>query len=284
MTYFWLGIVLAFLTGFLLVWAGGDWVGNRLAAERSVYERVLGKELHRLFLPISPQEFVIYHAGFFAACIIGGRIMMGGWLFGTIVGAAIGIILPKIYLKKKYAARIRNIDEQVEEAMVYMANSFKANPSLPEAIQDVCNAMGPPISQELGVLLKEYRLGTPMDQALINMQRRVPSRNLGLSVSALVIGREVGGNIPDILDEIAGTIRESFRLERVIDAQTAQGRMQAWVMGLMPGVVVGVFYLMDPDLIQPLFDTLIGYMILVGAAVLNIIGVVMILKIVQIDV
>ena len=282
MTLFWLSILLAFVAGFLLVWAGGDWVGNRLAAERSVYERVIGKELHRLFLPISPQEFVVYHVAFFVMIMVlfwwVGGVMLG------LVGVALGIFGPRLYLKMKWNERLEQINEQTEEAMVYMANSFKANPSLPEAIKDVCNSMGPPISQELEVLLKEYRLGTPMDQALINLRQRVPARNLQLAISALVIGRTVGGNIPDILEEIGGTIRESYRLERVIDRETAQGRMQAWVMGLMPGAVLGLFYWLDPDLIGPLFETFFGYFILGIAAFLNIIGVVLILKIVRIDV
>ncbi len=282
MTYLWIGLILGFASGFLLIWAGGDWIGNRLAAERGVYERVVGKELHRLFLPISPQEFAIYHVGILIVLVIGAFFLVG-WI-GAFLGVVVGILGPRLFLKWKWGKRLTEVDEQVEEAMVYMANSFKANPSLPDALQDVCNSMGPPISQEFGVLIKEYRLGTPLDQALINLRQRVPSRNLELAISALVIGRTVGGNIPVILEEIAGTIRESYRLERVIDTQTAQGRMQAWVMGAMPGVVLAAFYWMDPELIEPLFETLIGYMILAGAAVLNIIGVIMILKIVQIDV
>ncbi|WP_158542266.1 type II secretion system F family protein [Lujinxingia litoralis] len=284
MLYLWLALALGFGAGFLAIWAGGDWIAERLSAERGVYERIIGKELHRLFLPISPQEFVLYHAGFFLVCVLGGVVLVKSAILGAIFGAAMGLFLPRVFLKRAWANRLTAIDEQVEEAMVYMANSFKANPSLPEAIQDVCNAMGPPISQEFGVLLKEYRLGTPLDQALVNMQRRVPSRNLELAISALVIGRTVGGNIPEILSQISGTIRESFRLERVIDTQTAQGKMQAWVMGLMPAVVIAVFYKMDPTLIQPLFETFVGYIILAAAGVCNIIGVVMILKIVQIDV
>ncbi|MFW6053953.1 MAG: type II secretion system F family protein, partial [Persicimonas sp.] len=94
----------------------------------------------------------------------------------------------------------------------------------------------------------------------------------------------VGGDIPKILEDIANTIRESYRLERVIDTQTAQGKMQAWVMGAMPGVVIGAFYLLDPELITPLFNSWIGYIVIAIAVVLNIIGVVLILKIVNIRV
>jgi tight adherence protein B len=276
-------LALMFLAGFLAVWAGGDWLANRLSAERGVYERVVGKELHRLFLDISPQEFVLLHFFIFIACIALGIVFIGD-ILGGVVGGVVGLAAPRFYLKKEWNNRLRAIDEQVEEAMVFMSNSFKANPSLPEAFQDVINAMGAPISQEFSVLLKEYKLGTPLDQALINMQRRVPSRNLELAIAALVIGRTVGGNIPQILSDISGTIRESYRLERVIDTQTAQGKMQAWVMGLMPLVVIGAFYLLDPDLIQPLFETFFGYIVLGIAAILNVVGVILILKIVNIQV
>lgn len=277
-------IALVFVATILGVLGGGEALANRVAREKGLYERLIGKELYRLFLDISPQEFFLLHILFLIMAIVFSGIFLEDWVFGVIVGGAIGYIGPKMYLKRAWNQRIRDLDEQVEEAMIYMSNSFKANPALPDAMQDVVNAMGPPISQEFSVLLKEYKLGTPLDAALINMQQRIPSRNLQLAVSALIIGRTVGGNIPKILEDIASTIRESFRLERVIDTQTAQGKMQAWVMGLMPAVVVIMFYLMDPELITPLFETLPGYAILAVAALLNVVGVVFILKIVRIQV
>lgn len=280
----WVALGLVFVAGVLAVIGGGEWAAERMARERGVYEKIIGKELYRLFLDISPQEFFLLHVLLFFGAIGFAGVMLEDWLSGALVGGAIGIFAPRWWLKKKWAGRLHEIDEQVEESMIYMANSFKANPALPDAIQDCINSMGPPLTQEYSVLLKEYKLGTPLDTALINMQNRVPARNLQLAVSALLIGRTVGGNIPKILEDIAGTIRESYRLERVIDTQTAQGRMQAWVMGLMPAVVIGMFYLMDPELITPLFETWQGYIILSVAAVLNVIGVVFILKIVRIEV
>ena len=283
-TTLWLALGLVFVSAVLGVVGGGEWVANRMARERGIYEKVIGKELYRLFLDISPQEFFLLHLLIFFGAIGFAGVMLEDWLYGAVVGSLFGIVVPRMWLKKRWNGRIREVDEQVEEAMIYMSNSFKANPALPDAIQDVINSMGPPLTQELSVLLKEYKLGTPLDTALINMQARIPSRNLQLAVSALLIGRTVGGNIPGILEDIANTIRESYRLERVIDTQTAQGKMQAWVMGLMPAVVIGMFYLMDPELITPLFETLPGYLVLAGASVLNIIGVVLILKIVRIEV
>ena len=276
--------ILVFVAGALAVYGGGEWTATRFTSKRGVYEQLVGKELYRLFLKVSPQEFFIYHVFFVFGAIALAGIMLEDWILGTVLGLVIGLFGPRVWLKSEWKKRITLLDSQVEEAMIYMSNSFKANPALPDAIQDVINSMGPPLTQELSVMLKEYKLGTPLDNALINMQRRVPARNLQLAIAALLIGRTVGGNIPKILEDIAGTIRESYRLERVIDTQTAQGKMQAWVMGLMPAAVIGLFFLMDPELITPLFETFAGFIILSIAALFNIIGVIFILKIVRIQV
>ncbi len=283
MLYLGLALLAVFVAGLLAVLGGGEWVANRVSQERGVYERVVGKELYRLFLNISPQEFVLIHLFVVLVGIGFGAMFLGGWI-GGILGAVLGFMAPRVWLKMQWNNRVEKINAQVEEAMVYMSNAFKANPSLPEAIADVTNSMPAPISQELQVMLREYKLGTPLDQCLIRLQRRMPARNLELAISALLVGRTVGGNIPKILEDIANTIRESYRLERVIDTQTAQGKMQAWVMGAMPAVVIGAFYLLDPELITPLFNSWIGYIVIAIAVVLNIIGVVLILKIVNIRV
>ena len=278
------GAILMFVAIVLAIYGSGDWMVTKLSEERSVYEKFIGRKLRRLFLSVTPQEFIIGHLTFVVVAVAFAWWGMGSALSGVALGLVAGIFLPSVWLDMQWTRRIKMLEEQVEEAMIYMSNSFKANPSLPEAMQDVCNSMGPPIAQEFGVMLREYKLGTPLDQALMNMQKRVGSRNLQLAVSALLVGRTVGGNIPKILEDIGQTIRESYRLERVIDTQTAQGRMQAWVMGSAPAVVCGVFYWLDPELVAPLFEEFMGYVIISIALALNIAGVAMILKIVRIDV
>ncbi len=283
MLYISLALGLVFVTVVLAVLGGGDWIVDRLSQKKSLYEAVVGKELHRLFLDTSPRQFIFGH--FVVVCL--GFIVgytAGGSFLWALVGMVVGTIGPRYYLKHQWKERVEGINKQVEEAMVYMANSFKANPSLPEAIKDVTQSMGPPISEELGVLIREYQLGTPLDKALVNLQRRMPARNLQLAVSAIRVGRSVGGDIPSILEDISDTIRESYRLERDIDKKTAQGKMQAWVMGLIPLVFLGVLYWFDPSMVQPLFETLLGYVILAVAAVLNVIGVYMIRKVIDIRV
>lgn len=283
MLYISLALGLVFVTVVLVVLGAGDWAVDRLSQKKSVYEAVVGKELHRLFLDTSPRQFIFIHLLAVLGGFALGYTMLGG-IIGSMGGGLVGIFGPRWYLKRQWQNRIDRVNAQVEESMIYMANSFKANPSLPDAIKDVTQSMGPPISEELGVLLREYQLGTPIDQALINLQRRMPARNLELAISALRVGRSVGGDISTILEDIADTIRESYRLEREIDKQTAQGRMQAWVMGLLPLAFLGFMYWFDPQLVTPLFKTWIGYIILAVAALLNVVGVYLILKVVDIQV
>ena len=277
-------IVVGALSIGIAVYGGADWVSARVLSERGVYDRIIARKLRRLFLEITPQAFLGYHALAIVAAIALVSYLAGDALLGFAIGAIVGGYAPKLWLDLQWTRRLTRIDEQVEEAMVYMANSFKANPSLIEAFQDVISNMGPPIGQEIGILVREYKLGTPIDQALINLQRRVPSRNLRMAISALLIGRIVGGNIPDILEEIAGTIRESYRLERMIDARTAQGKMQAYVMGAAPSVVCALFYWLKPDLIQPLFTTLTGAIVIAIALSLNVVGFFFVMRVVRIRV
>jgi tight adherence protein B len=280
--YLWLALALVFVFVGLMVLALGDAAVDLVTKQKEVYEAILGEELQRLFSDTSPREFILIHIFvFFGGGILGYLVF--GWT-GVLIGLGAGAFGPRIYLQRKWQDRVDEVNNQVEEAVVYMANSFKANPSLPEAIKDVVASMGPPISEELNLVIREYQLGTPMDDALINLQNRMPARNLELAISAIRVGRAVGGNIPEILEDIADTIRESHRLERVIDTQTAQGRMQAWVMGAMPIAVCGAFYWLDPGLISPLFQSLGGYAVLAVAAALNLIGVFFIIQVVRIEV
>ncbi|MFB6263758.1 MAG: type II secretion system F family protein [Bradymonadaceae bacterium] len=284
MIYLWLALPAIFLTAVLAVLAGGDWAVQRISEKKNIYEQFVGEHLHRLFMDASVEQFILGHIGvMILSGAFGWFVWPGGW-WGLVPFTIIGAWAPKYWLDRRWEKRKERVNEQVEEAMIYMANSFKANPSLPEAIKDVTRSMPPPITEELSIALREYQLGTPLDKALINLQERMPARNLELAVSAIRIGRAVGGNIPSILEDIAGTIRESYRLQQVIDTQTAQGKMQAWFMGAMPAAVVGVFYWMDPQLIRPLFETWFGYGVLAVAIILNIIGVYFILQVIDIRV
>ena len=278
--YLYGAVVAVFLTGGLIVFALGDWIADRLAQKKGLYEKTVGKELHRLHLDISPEDYLLIHGSIFLGSAVFGYFIYG--VIGAIAGLAIGLYGPRLYLQFKWNERIDKLNEQVEEAMVYMGNSFKANPSLPDAISDVVRSMPPPISEELNIVVREYRLGTPLDQALMNLQERIPSENLELAVSALIVGREVGGNMPKILDDISETIREAYRLQRFIDKTTKQGRMQAWVMGMAPVAVLFMLYYMYPQYATVLTETWLGNGVIFIAAVFDLIGVYIILQIIDI--
>jgi tight adherence protein B len=165
-----------------------------------------------------------------------------------------------------------------------MANALRAGLTFQQASEQVARESSAPLAQELGLYTREVRLGVSSEEALVAMARRVGSEDLELVATSTNIARQLGGNLADMFDTIADTIRERFRLEGKIRALTSQGKLQGMIVATLP-LWVGLF--LDwyrPDLMQPMFEHAYGY-VLVGAIVLlEAIGFVLIRRIVNIDV
>jgi tight adherence protein B len=179
---------------------------------------------------------------------------------------------------------LTKFDNQLVDAMTLVANSLKAGMNLVQAFEMVTREMGPPIRQEFAYVLQENRLGKSITQAFEDMKARVPSQDLALTINAMNIAQETGGVLSEVFLKIADTIRERNRIRRRIDTLTAQGRLQGIVMSLMPWAIGGVLYLMDPAMMKPMFNTLAGQGVLVAIVVLEILGWLVIRKIINIDI
>jgi tight adherence protein B len=153
-----------------------------------------------------------------------------------------------------------------------------------QAMEAVSREMGPPISEEFGRIVQEQQLGLSLGQAMDNMLRRIPSEDLDMMVTAIKVQREVGGNLAEVLDAISYTIRERVRIKGDIRALTAQSRWSGYLISLVPVVVTGVVYLINPDFMSLLFTHVCGWLMLTYAIVGIIIGYVVIIKIVNIEV
>jgi tight adherence protein B len=145
--------------------------------------------------------------------------------------------------------------EQLVDGLGLLANSLRAGMTLPQAIELLVREMRPPITQEFGRVLQEYRLGTDLDEALLHMAHRIGSRDLDILVNAIMVTRRSGGNVGEIFQSIAATIRERFRIEGKIRALSATGNMQALVMSGMPFGIMIVLYFMQPESVILLFST-----------------------------
>lgn len=172
---------------------------------------------------------------------------------------------PIFWLRRNHDIRVRLLEENLDSWLLMLANALKASPSLGEAIQSSAKLMRAPFSEELDLVIKEMKLGTPMDQAVLNMSARIKSRIISSSLATILVGRQTGGDLPQILEQSAATLREMARLEGVVRTKTAEGKMQAIVLGLIPFVLLFALHQVDNNWLRPLFESWMGNVVVVIA-------------------
>jgi tight adherence protein B len=178
----------------------------------------------------------------------------------TVVVALVVVVTlgPSFVLGRRLARRLRLIDGQVEGLLMAISNALKSRPAIGDAIASVVAMSPSPLRQELDLTVKQMRLGSSVDQALLHMSGRVGSRQLDTALSAILIGRQVGGNLSTILETTAETMREMARLEGVVRTKTAQGKAQIWVLAFFPFVLMLGFNLVSRGYFEPLTSSAIG--------------------------
>lgn len=203
------------------------------------------------------------------------------------IGLAFGVpgfFVPRAILWLLKRRRDRLFEFQLEDALMNVSNSLRAGFSLPQALELIHREMPDPMSQEIRLVCQELRLGVPVEEALDNLYRRMPSQDVDLMVTAITIVRDVGGNLTEVFDNIAQTIRERHRIEGKISALTAQGRMQAIVVCSLPAVVGAGMHAIVPGMFERMYTTALGWAAIVLILILMAVGGFFIYKIVNIDV
>lgn len=193
-----------------------------------------------------------------------------------------GIGLAWFYLRFSIQRRQKAFMNQLGGMLEMSANALRAGFSFIQAFELISREMDAPIGRESEKVLREINLGSTMETALTHMQERVQSQDFELVVTAVLIQRQVGGNLADILDTISYTIEERVRMRREVMALTAQGRLTGLVLAALPFALGGFLYFGSPGYLDPLFNDPIGHMAIAGAIVMIIIGFVVIRKIVDI--
>ncbi|RKG55928.1 secretion system protein F [Corallococcus sp. AB011P] len=248
-------------------------------------ERYVAKSMNDLsdmFLFIDPRQMLILNIA--CMCLLG---ILSYIIFNPILAVLatiFGFFLPMLLVKHYRKRRIKKFNVQLVDALQAMANAFKAGLTFPQAIEHVAREAMPPLSQEFGLFVKEVKLGVPLEEALINMGRRVGSDDLELVVVSTNIARQLGGNMAEMFETISTVIRERFRLEGKIDALTSQGKLQGWIVAAMPAVLGLVLNYMRPDLMEPMMNHIFGYILVTIIAIMEIMGILIIRRIVNIDI
>ena len=231
----------------------------------------LQRELVSADLELRPYEFRFIQAGFAVLFAIGGLLRFGvGPEF--LVLAAIGYLLPALYLRNRRGHRLRQFDAALPRAMELIANSMKAGQSVAQSLSAVTDNAGPPISDEFALARREVELGASVDSALNNMVKRIGSNDLRLMVMVITIQRSVGGDLPAILTTLADTMRQREEMRAEILAATAQSRATALIITLLPIVAAVLLYFVVRDYFRPMLVNPLGWFMLAVAALLLFVG------------
>jgi len=212
-----------------------------------------------------------------------GTLLFGSLIIGVLVGL-LAFASPRllfIFLKRR---REKRFGVQLVEALMNISNALRSGFSLPQAFELIQREMGNPIAQEFRLINQETRIGVPMEEALAHVLDRMPSEDLDLVVTAILVSQEVGGSLAEVMDNIARTIRERHQIEGKIHALTSQGRMQAWILGSVPIALGFVLNWLNPSLFEPMLTTWIGWGLFAIIGVLLGAGMLIVRKIVMIDV
>lgn len=208
------------------------------------------------------------------------------WL-GLFVGAIVTVVgwaAPLKIIQNMYEKRCNLLVDQMVDGLTIMANGIKAGLSVTQTMERVVENMNNPISQEFGLVLSQIRLGRSVEEALIELGDRVPRPDIQMFVTAINILKETGGNLAETFTTIVVTIRERQKIEKKIEAMTAQGMMQGLIVSMIPFVLIALFFFVDPAFIMPLFNSALGLVIFIVIIGLVIIGGVTVRKIVKIEV
>ncbi|MBI2864293.1 MAG: type II secretion system F family protein [Chloroflexi bacterium] len=252
----------------LLTWGGA---GERMALD-----------LARAAIPLRVGEYVLLRWLMAVALFVVGYVSASP-LAGLLLGI-VGYFLPRFYVRRSEQKRIKKFEDQLVDSLALIANSLRSGFGLLQGMEAVAREMPAPISEEFEHVLHQMRVGASAEDALAGIGKRVRSPDLDLVVTAMLIQRTVGGNLSEILDNIAHTIRERVRLLRMVRTLTAQERLGGYILTAMPVFLLVIISLLNPHYSEVLFTTTIGRLMLAMAAGLDIAGLAVSRKIMAIEV
>lgn len=226
-------------------------------------------------------------AGSFGVGMLVFMLVWPHFILGLILGSLftyIGWLAPKIIMTSLWERRCGLLVNQMVDGMTIMANGIKAGQSLTQSMERVVENINGPLSQEFSLVLNKVRLGMSVEDALNEFGERIPRQDVQMFVTSVNILKETGGNLAETFQTITSTVRERQKVEKKIEALTAQGTMQAIIITLVPLLLLGIFLLVDPNFVMPLFNKPLGWVILALMLTLQAIGLVVMKKIVTIRV
>jgi tight adherence protein B len=272
--------------------------GDQKLAETAVLQRMVGltgriadraglltrteDALEQADLPLRPPEALFfYFAGLFVVGLLGLLILP---IPMALILAGAAAVVPVIVLHRRRRGRLREFQMQLPATLNLLSGSMRAGFSFAQGLESVANEATQPTRRELQRVFTESRLGRPIEDALEDSANRMSSVDLMWAVMAIRIQREVGGNLAELLDTVADTMKQRERIRLEIKALTAEGRFSGWILGLFPVAFAGILYLVQPDYMSVLFSETFGIVAVIACAIMTFIGFIWLRKILQIEV
>lgn len=240
----------------------------------------LEQELIRAGLPLRAVEYNLIRLGLAIFCIIFG-LLLQQLLLAALLGI-VGYFAPQIYLRFQQQKLLHQFNRQLSDGISMMSNSLKAGYGFIQTLDMLAKEMPAPLGTAFAQTMHEINLGVATEQALLNMATRVKSEDLELIITAVLIQRQTGGNLAEILDNISATIRERVKIQGEIKTMTAQGRISGLIIALLPVLLALVMLIVDPNYLNLLFTRKAGLLMVGYAITAELIGALIIKKIVTI--
>jgi tight adherence protein B len=255
-----------------------DYVAGKRGINTFVYE-----QLDRAGWPLRPTEYIVMHL---AIVIVAGVLAMwvSGSVFVGVLAVVVAVIVPLLVVDARIRGRKAAFEAQLPDVLNLIAGALRAGWGLQQSIDLVVEQMGPPVSDEFARAQTEVRLGRSVEEALETVARRTQSEDFSWAVTAIGIQRDVGGNLAEVLDVVAATIRDRGALKRQISGLTAEGRLSAWILLVLPFVLVFALSVLNPAYMLGLFTTVPGLVMMAIGVTLLIVGALWLRTIVTIEV
>jgi tight adherence protein B len=260
--------------GFYQYFIGGGW------------QRRMLRELRLADSQLRPMDLVAIRVALAGVGFAVSYVLVGGvlGLLAGLVAAFVGFQIPRYWLTFRRNSRAKKLQDQLPDALVYVANSLKAGFGLMQALDMASDQLQHPVATELAQTVHETNLGSSMEEAFLGLSERNEDYDLDIVVTAILVQRSTGGNLAEILSTVAGTMRERVRIRGEIATLTAQQKLTGIVISLLPVAVGAMFFVISPEYISTLFTATLGRVMLGIAVVLQTVGILVIQRILNIEV
>jgi tight adherence protein B len=242
-------------------------------------------QLDRAGLAIRPGEYWLIRCAFAAVCFVAPLLLLqdlAGFLIGLAVAAG-AFMLPAMWVGARAQKRTHKIERQLTETITLISNAQRAGFAFAQGVETAAERMGPPISTELARMMLDINMGSSTEDALQAMNERIGSEDLDLVVTAILIQRQTGGNLTEVLDNVTDIMRDRDRIKGEINTMTASQRMSALVLSLWPAILGLVVFAVNPGMMSLMWTTLPGIIMLITWGCLNLAGFLTMRRILNID-